>query len=51
MRKKAMWIMIVLGSTIAEYYCGFFIGSVLAIPITVASWWIAYKSSWMDGLD
>ena len=51
MRKKAMWIMITVGSLIADVYFDLVIGLLLTIPIVIASWWIAYKSGWMDGLD
>jgi len=51
MQKKIMWGLISLLSVISSVYLGFFWGSIAVIPITVLSWWVAYKSGWFDGMD
>jgi len=51
MRKKAMWFMIVVGGLVADFVLPFWWAFFAVIPITIASWWVAYKSGWMDGLD
>ncbi|MDP9268829.1 MAG: hypothetical protein M3P27_10975 [Acidobacteriota bacterium] len=48
MQKKIFWLTLAVLSLIADAALGLWWGLLATIPLTVASWWIAYRSGWFE---
>jgi uncharacterized membrane protein len=48
MQRKVMWGLIFILGTVADFVLPLWIGLVATIPIIFFSWWVAYRSGWID---
>ena len=48
MQKKFMWLIFIVLSTLADFYLPLMWGLVVTFPIFLLSWWIAYRSGWIE---
>jgi len=48
MQSRIFWITFIIISLIADVMLPLWWGLAATIPITVLSWWIAYRSNWFD---
>ncbi len=47
MQRRVMWVLITVLS-LATYVLPIWLGLVAIIPIVFFSWWVAYRSGWID---
>ena len=48
MEKKIFWLCFIVLSLIADVSLPLLWGLLATIPITLLSWWVAYRSGWFD---
>ena len=48
MQRKAFWMIFILLSLIADFTLPLLWGLLATIPIVFLSWWIAYRSRWLE---
>ncbi len=48
MQKKWFWLIFMVLSTIADFSLPLLWGIIATIPIFALSWWIAYRSGWLE---
>ena len=48
MENKIFWLLFIALSLIAEVILPFVWSLVATIPIVIFSWWVAYRSGWLD---
>lgn len=48
MEKKVFWGVFMLLSLVADFAFPLVWSLVLTLPILVLSWWVAYRSGWLD---
>ena len=48
MQKKAFWLIFLSLSLIADFILPLLWGLLATIPIVLLSWWIAYRSGWLE---
>jgi uncharacterized membrane protein len=48
MQNKVMWGLIIILSVAADLILPIWWGLIATMPIVVISWWIAYRSGWID---
>jgi hypothetical protein len=48
LQKKMMWVIFFVLSTLADIVLPLLWGVVATIPIFILSWWIAYRSGWIE---
>jgi uncharacterized membrane protein len=48
LQRKFFWLIFFVLSTVADIYLPLIWGLVATIPILFLSWWIAYRSGWLE---
>jgi hypothetical protein len=48
LQKKLLWLIFAVLSTIADIYLPLLWGVIATLPIFFLSWWIVYRSGWLD---
>lgn len=48
MQTKIFWAIYIVLSLIADFTLSFTWSLILAVPLLLVSWWIAFKSGWFD---
>jgi len=47
-QKKVFWMLVLVLGTLADIVLPLLWGLVATIPIVFLSWWIVYRSNWLD---
>ncbi len=48
MKTKIFWTIYIVISLIADFTLSFTWSLILAVPLLILSWWIAFKSGWFE---
>ena len=48
MQRKVFWLLFVALSVVADVVLPLLWGLLATIPIVLVSWWIAYRSGWVE---
>lgn len=48
MQNKIFWVIFTVLSLITDFTLSFMWSLIASVPILVLSWWITYRSGWLD---